>query len=282
MAYMTMKSGTDAVVFENSVGNRGVELREEYQNADPFPHIVIDGFLPEQPLKRIIETFPERKEQEVQYDRPQERFKSGFNPDELDDVYLKTLFYSFNARPFLRFLEGLTGYTGLLPDPGFTGGGFHETLSGGHLGVHADFNLLKEYRLKRRINVLVYLNEDWKDDYGGRLELWKTDMSECVKKIEPLVNRCVIFNTEDDSFHGQPDPLTTPAGISRRSIALYYYVASDAIYNEFTDHTTLFKARKGTSDKVDYEVKTRHFINQHIPKPMSNVAKKLRQMVNTR
>lgn len=119
----------------------------------------------------------------------------------------------------------------------------HEIGTGGKLGIHADFRIHQRLALQRRINVLIYLNKDWQPKWGGDLELWDRDMKACVHRIEPLFNRCVVFNTDADSFHGHPDALNTPAGITHKSIALFYYTASQSVYDEIKDETTNFRLR---------------------------------------
>jgi Rps23 Pro-64 3,4-dihydroxylase Tpa1-like proline 4-hydroxylase len=125
----------------------------------------------------------------------------------------------------LRFLEDITGIAHLIPDPYLEGGGFHSIGAGGFLKIHADFNWHAKLNLHRRLNVLLYLNSKWSEDWGGDLELWDQDMTRCVKKITPVINRLVIFSTTDSSFHGHPDPLMCPSDVIRKSIALYYYTA---------------------------------------------------------
>jgi Rps23 Pro-64 3,4-dihydroxylase Tpa1-like proline 4-hydroxylase len=153
-----------------------------------------------------------------------------------------------NSEPFLRFLQELTGIKEtLIPDPYFEGGGVHQIKRGGFLKVHVDFHRHRLLQLDRRVNVLVYLNKDWKDEYGGHFELWERDMSRCVKKIAPLFNRMAIFSTTADSWHGHPDKLNCPEGRSRQSLALYYYTNGRPSY-EVPDRqriTTTFAARKG-------------------------------------
>ncbi|MEO9114777.1 MAG: 2OG-Fe(II) oxygenase, partial [Gemmatimonadaceae bacterium] len=138
-----------------------------------------------------------------------------------------------------------TAIQGLIPDPYFMGGGYHETGRGGKLGIHADFRVNEQLHLHRRLNVIVYLNEHWDESYGGNLELWTRDMTEKRHEVAPLFNRCVIFNTDANSYHGHPDPMTTPDGVFRRSIALYYYTASKEIYNEVPNTSTIYHARPG-------------------------------------
>ena len=109
--------------------------------------------------------------------------------------------------------------------------------------VHADFRVHDRLHLHRRMNVIVYLNEDWRDEYGGCLELWDRDMKAKRTSVLPIFNRCVIFNTDADSYHGHPDPLTCPPEVFRRSLALYYYTASQAIYKEVAAKGTVYHAR---------------------------------------
>ena len=85
--------------------------------------------------------------------------------------------------------------------------------------MHVDFNLHDHLRLDRRLNSILYLNQDWEEEWGGHLELWDSSMSRCVQKIPPLLNRCVVFNTTDSSYHGHPDPLTCPPEVTRKSLA---------------------------------------------------------------
>jgi hypothetical protein len=135
---------------------------------------------------------------------------------------------------------------------------------GGHLSVHADFNYHQRLHVERRINVLIYLNKDWKDEYGAQLELWDTDMKSRVKSYVPAFNRCVIFNTTSDSNHGNPQPVNHPDGVSRRSIALYYYTAT--WNNTKRKHTTHFRVRPGeTNDAPDIRSRSQDMLGDLMP-----------------
>jgi hypothetical protein len=203
-------------------------LSDAYNKATPFPHAVLDDFLDAAFAKQIVRDFPGKDACSVLRLNQNAYKKRGYRPDDLGDNPCRLHLYQFNTGPFLQFLEALTGIRGLIPDPYFAGGGLHETERGGRLGVHADFNLYAPLNLVRRVNVLIYLNPDWRPEYGGQLELWDATMSRCVTSIAPVFNRCVVFNTDKTSFHGQPDPLTCPESMSRRSIAIYYYTALPA------------------------------------------------------
>ncbi len=232
----------------NAARKIGESLSESYCFAEPFPHMVADHFLPEALARAALEHFPR---QALNSDKVFEMGYAGLHkrqvlPEECDAA-ARQMFHFFNSRPMLEFLEGLTAIPGLIPDPYFTGGGFHETARGGKLGIHADFRINEQLHLHRRLNVIIYLNEGWKDEWGGALELWDRDMKAKRFEVAPLFNRCVIFNTDADSFHGHPEPLQCPEGVTRRSIALYYYTASESIYRELPNQSTMYQARPGDS-----------------------------------
>jgi len=229
----------------------GSLFTEEYNKADPFPHIVLDGILPDELIQKILADFPSASRENGDKDKV---FHIGYGGDHKRQVmpedcarFSRELFLFFNSRPMLQFLEGLTGIDSLLPDPYFTGGGYHEITKGGRLGVHADFRINPQLHVQRRLNMLIYLNPEWNDDWKGQLELWSRDMKQCVQKVSPLLNRCVVFNTEADTWHGHPDPLEVPDGVSRKSIALYYYTASRLVYEETPRRSTMYVARPGDS-----------------------------------
>ncbi|MEM9012340.1 MAG: 2OG-Fe(II) oxygenase [Pseudomonadota bacterium] len=223
---------------------------EAYRSAVPYNHICIDGFLPEAVLERVERDLAELDdaETETSFERAQERLKSNYNPERLP-VYTRSLFQAFNARPFLLFLEEMTGIEGLIPDPYFAGAGIHVVANGGHLDIHADFNVHGKMHVERRLNVLLYLNRDWREDWGGSFEVWDKDMTEKRASFVPLFNRMVCFSTGSDTFHGNPMPVAHPEGEPRRSIALYYYTATWR--DDRKAHGTLFKPRPGSADRAD-------------------------------
>lgn len=225
----------------------GQKLHHTYVENQPFPHIVIENFLPKPVLKRVLDEFPKRME--GKYADSHSNLKTGYQMEKIESSYITSLHDALNSSQFIEFLEEMTGIKGLFADPHFAGGGLHETARGGHLSIHADFNIHPRLKARRRMNLILFLNETWEDEYGGHLELWEKDMSACAHKVLPLLGRAVVFNTEDDSYHGHPDPTTNPPDMFRRSIALYYYTVPDGIAPE-RPRTTDFKVRPGTQDKA--------------------------------
>jgi hypothetical protein len=247
----------------------GEGLTSSYCFAEPFPHIVLDNFLPLVLIEKIYRLFPTKKLADDTFyeDDYSGLHKRQVHPESCEQE-LRNLFHFFNSAPILQFLEGLTTIDSLIGDPYFNGGGFHEIFSGGKLGVHADFRINEQLHLNRRINMLIYLNKNWDADFGGNLELWDRSMSSKVASISPLFNRCVIFNTDADSYHGHPDPLNTPSEITRKSIALYYYSASKKVYEDTPSHSTMYFARPSDSTLIKKQaakLRRQNYINDWVP-----------------
>ncbi|MDP3609390.1 MAG: 2OG-Fe(II) oxygenase [Methylophilus sp.] len=243
------------ILNEEEAYRLGHERMEGYAFADPYPHAVLDNFLPLEMADTLLAHFPaEQKANDKVYEKGYGgTHKRQISPYDCD-AYMRAAFAFFNSAQFVRFIEGITNIEGLIPDPYFAGGGLHETSSGGLLGIHADFQVNEGLQLFRRVNVLIYLNKDWQEAYGGKLELWDKAMTQKVVEVAPVFNRCVIFNTDADSFHGHPDPLTTPAHITRKSIALYYYKAQPIQNQTGESRHTLYVARPHDDDKTKADV----------------------------
>lgn len=217
------------------------ERAEAYRRASPFPHIVIDELFDQGTLERIVDDFPGPTDIAWHRFHSSTEVKLGSTNESQFPPATKAFLYQLNTSTFLRFLERLTSIRGLIPDPHFIGGGLHQVLPGGTLAIHADFNKHPEYHLDRRLNLLIYLNQHWKDEYGGHLELWDRTMSRCEQRIAPTFNRLVIFSTSDVSFHGHPHPLVCPMGTSRKSLALYYYSNGRPASERSKAHSTLYQ-----------------------------------------
>lgn len=251
----------------------GRKLAEQYQNAQPFPHIVMDDFIDANVLRALNAEFPSRDDR-TYFDRAQERFKYQFNPNTVSSGRARNFLAELNGEPMLAFLSELTGIDRLISDPYYIGGGLHETLAGGHLSVHADFNIHNGMNVERRLNLLIYLNDDWLPEYGGELELWDKKMRGPAHKISPVIGRAVVFNTTLQSFHGQPEPLACPPDRSRRSIATYYYTALDGDKAEPV-RTTTFQQRPGSNDRTDWNTHYHHFVEDWIPRRLQGPARRL-------
>lgn len=250
---------------DTELPNFGKQFKDKYQNNLPFPSIYIDDFFNEEFLDKVLDEFPDlSKIADYTYADVNQgklatkgEYKLGENS--------KELIRFLNSQPFLDFLSAMSGIENLIPDPTLAGGGYHEIKPGGFLKVHSDFNKHPIYRLDRRINLLIYLNKNWKEEYGGHFELWNSDMTRSEQKILPIFNRIALFSTTSRSYHGHPEKLTCPEDRSRKSIALYYYTngrPQNEVEEFLEDHGTIFKARKGLDNKKETEVYIKERIKQ--------------------
>lgn len=203
-------------------------LHDQYVAAQPFPHIVLEDLVaPDVAIQAIAEFPPLNTAEWNNYIHANER-KFGNTHPETWGTTLRAALEAFQSDRFVKFLSSLTGIDHLQIDDSLEGGGLHQSVVGGFLNIHADFTVHPQHRdWRRRVNVLWYLNEDWRPEYGGDLELWSTNMERCEQKIAPVGNRVVIFTTDENSFHGHPEPLRCPPGVARQSMALYYFTVED-------------------------------------------------------
>jgi len=232
--------------------------KKEYTSAKPFPSIHIHDFFNAEFLEEVLAEFPDlSKGNNIEYNDPLQKKFAG-QGEALFGEKTKALMHYLNSEPFLKFINELTGIEEqLFSDSYFSGAGLHEIKPGGLLKVHADFNKHPVNNLDRRVNFIVYLNKDWKEEYGGHFELWDKEMSQCVNRFLPAFNSIAIFSTTSISYHGHPNPLTCPADRSRKSLALYYY--SNGRPNEEAiafknGHNSIFVKRKNdATDSQDWD-----------------------------
>jgi hypothetical protein len=224
-------------------------LREQFRSAKPFPHLVIENFLEPSFLREVVGAYPtfDKAWTDAQGTRDafnalNEKRKVQVSDSSRFPAPVKQLHDALASDGFLADLADITGIENLKADPAMRGGGMHLTGPRGRLDVHIDFNYSKELQMHRRLNILVYLNEDWDPSWGGAVELWDTDVKNCEVSVTPVINRCVLFETSDISFHGV-EPVTCPPNKARMSFAGYYYTADAPTNWNGEHHSTVFKAR---------------------------------------
>lgn len=214
-----------------------------FRHSTPFPHIVIDDLWDEAFLRNIaieVEKHDVWDGEKNFFGSEKKKYLGNWSklPAETQR------FFSFlNSSQFLPVLEAITSEHHLIPDPYLEGGGIHSIGNGGFLKMHADFNWHEKLAVHRRINLLIYLNEDWEEAYQGDLILASMDNDKNLvpgRAVPPKFNTTVIFITDDTSFHGHPVPLEIPDGRSRISLAAYYYQASRANKQGGTRTQTLY------------------------------------------
>jgi len=217
---------------------------DAFVSAAPFPHVVVDDFIDAATCRAVAEqypTFENAKALGFSFNAVNERKKIQITDQTKFPSEVKALSDFLASSAFLRDLSALTGIPNLLADEALFGGGMHMTGPHGRLDVHVDFNR-GEGGLYRRLNLLLYLNPEWNDAWGGQIELWDPGVKHRALSAAPVLGRCVIFETSQISFHGVA-PLTCPPDVARRSFAVYYYTKEPPPGGDVAMHGTLFRAR---------------------------------------
>ena len=196
--------------------------KQDFLSNQPFPHVVFENFLQDDFFQQVVESFPGLDAKIwYEYNNPIEK-KFASDDARAFPVPIARLIHYLNSTHFLKYLEHVTGIDELDSDPYLHGGGLHSIKRGGKLDMHLDYSIHPKLQMERRLNLIIYVPGLWQKEWGGCLELWNQDMSKCIKEVEIVPNRAVLFETGDISYHGHPEPLNTPEDVTRNSIALYY------------------------------------------------------------
>jgi len=220
------------------------ELARQYQGNSPYPHIHLTDFLAEETAQRLAREFPRPGDTTwIQYKHFNEH-KLGKNDRAQFPPLIGQLIDELNSPECVDWISQLTGIPNLLADPSLEGGGMHQTERGGFLNMHSDFSHHHHQPTwRRRVNLILYLNPEWQNEWGGAIEFWKKDMRACDARYPPLLNHAVVFTTNEESIHGYPDPLTCPPEQTRKSVALYYYTVEAP--GGAAPRSTNYRARPG-------------------------------------
>ncbi|SRR6266851_2698528 len=221
------------------------ELKAAFASAKPFPYIKIDNFLAPEAAEEIAASYPAFESAVKQgriFTTVNERKKLQITNPALFPKPVARLNQLLASPKFLDDLSFITGVPNLLADEQLVGGGIHMTGPGGRLDVHVDFNFIEDRRLHRRLNLLLYLNSHWEENWGGQFQLWDKDVKHRAATFDPIVNRCVIFETSEISYHGVV-PVSPVAPTPRKSFAAYYYTREAPSHWTGLTHGTIFKAR---------------------------------------
>ncbi len=228
------------------------ELAQQWNDPQkPFRYLVYDGFFKPDAADKILASYPDVTTGNwdgTTYINQKNKF--ALTKFGAEQPLLQQAFDEFNGPKFLSVVEQITGIQELLGDDELFGGGLHQSVTGAFLNVHVDFNYHQTTRYHRRMNAIVYMNKDWRDEYNGHLELWDMKANKQLENIAPMFNRCVIFETNEVSFHGHPKPLAAPGGLTRKSMAVYYYTKDRPAHEISDEHNTVYVNTEGAGGMV--------------------------------
>ena len=220
-------------------------LRERVRTATPVQNFCIDNFLEPAFAESVLAAYPSYEDAMKvgkSFSAVNEKGKVQLTDAKAFAEPVAELNRDLASPEFLGMLSYVFDMPNLLPDDQLVGGGIHQTGPRGHLDVHVDFNFIEDRELHRRLNILIYFNKDWKPEWGGNIELWDAEVKQCPHSFSPVFNRCVVFETNEISYHGVT-AVKCPEGMSRKSFAAYYYTKEAPAHWNGTSHTTIFKAR---------------------------------------
>ncbi len=197
------------------------QLNEAYESGDPCKHIVLDNFLRPEVAELLYNNFPKLSSLNVKRKSLNEKKSEDYHFERFHPVFQEVK-DAITGSDYCKVMGEMTSLDDLFVTTDNTGAGVHQGGDGSYVDVHIDYNMSTKFNAWRRLNLLVYLNKDWKDEYGGALELWDKDMTECKKMILPNFNRAVVFYTDKNAPHGYRK-MSLPEEITRKSFYCYYY-----------------------------------------------------------
>jgi len=225
--------------------------QQEYTKAEPFPHVIISNFLNDEVAKQIANEFPQVDEKWHSYMNPLE-VKYAFDKIDLLKPSIRNIFYALSTPKTIDLIEKITKLEHLEMDPYLHGAGLHVHPRNGRLNIHLDYEKHIISGKERRLNIILYLSENWNKDWNGATELWNDTVSKCIVKSDVIFNTAILFQTNDISYHGVPEKISCPNGILRKSLA-YYYV-SDMIKGKINPRlkaTYVNKVNNSTDERMD-------------------------------
>ena len=248
-------------------------LRNSFLSNNPN-HVVIDDLFERDFILECSKEFYEiPKENFIHYQNPLFEFgKSAMNDVGLMPEKLRSLFTFIHSPEFIELVQNITGIKDLLVDEKRWGGGLHMTTKEGYLAVHKDFNILptsyqEEHQMLRCVNLIGYLNPNWKEQDGGDLEFWDESGETPIVKLEPKFNRWVLFDTRNN-YHGHPNPYLGES--ARISIASYYYIKTKVVEEKWmsTEYLKLpwmedsEEYRKIRKDRADHKLRYKNLLGK--------------------
>ena len=233
------------------------EIKSAFNRSTPFKHVVIDNFLNIDFARNITENFPSIDSMKTKY--------KGLNENKAEDSSFENFSESIQALHFFigssyfnNWISKITGFSGLQVIDDRLGAGLHQGGNNSFLDIHIDYNIHPVRKLHRRLNLIIFFNEEWQTNWGGLLELW--DKRNCFEKISPLFNRMVLFECNEISYHGY-DLITCPENITRRS---YYHYFFSEVPKGLSYHDTVFLLKPNDSIRKKILTGTKEFLKNKV------------------
>ena len=227
-----------------------LELNEKYRYTPPYPTLHLDDFISKEVSQALY------KESKTIPDKYWSTFtRAGSYMEECSDLeeapVARAVVSALHSKPFLKWLSKVCDVGHLLPDPYLVGAGYMKSYTGDSLKIHTDFNWNESLKLHRMLSLILYIEPDWKPEYGGDIVFKDFKNEKVVQSIPPKFNRCVIWRHHKRGFHGYPDPITCPDDISRKTFRLFFYVSNATHNTQDLPHRSLYWFDKDANEPYD-------------------------------
>jgi len=249
-------------------------LHDAYRSASPYPYLILEELFSREALNAIVQEFGISSSSYWQKFQTSLQNKRGTAPNTNLPPKAQDYFNFIHSGPFIRFLSNVTGIKNLIPDPELHGGGMHEVSTGGHFQVHVDFLKHPRTGLRNRLAVITYLNEDWKEEDGGALELWELTPPRKAVAVLPTFARTVIMEQSERAAHGHPTPVRDDR--KRRAIIAYFYTTGTANEGGSDALPTTYVSHRGYSSLQQAELYLRRIAPRFLIDIMKSVHKAIR------
>lgn len=227
------------------------KLNDQFVGTPPFPMIVLDDFLPKDlALAMATETHDIPNYEWSEFTRRNSYMQECTNM-KVCPVAREHFVAPMHSQEMMTWMTKLTGIVDLIPDPYLVGAGYSRSYDGDFLGIHTDFNWNESLKLHRMLSLIVYLEPEWKSEYGGDIVFKDFNNEKVIQKVEPKFNRVVIWRHHKRGFHGYPDPISCPADISRKTFRLFFYVSNATHNTEDLPHRSLYWFDKDADEPYD-------------------------------
>ena len=226
------------------------DLQKQYRSHPGYSLLTLDNFLPSQVVQEMSQEL-----ESIPLDHCKHFTRKGscmYEHNKLEDTPIAdAVVHALHSSPFVKWLQEVTDTIDLIPDPHLIGAGYMKSFKGDSLKIHTDFNWNEQLRLHRMLSVVIYLNEDWQEEWGGQLNFYDLERKNVLTKVPVGPGNVVIWNYNNLAFHGYPDPMTCPEGISRKGIRFFYYVSNAQHDDKHPPHRSLYWFDEKTGTPYD-------------------------------
>ena len=215
------------------------DLQMQYRSHPGYSKLEIKDFLPADVALAMAKELDELpKEQGKKFTRKGSCMYE-YNDLEITPIQDQVV-NALHSSPFLKWLQEVTDTVDLIPDPHLVGAGYAKSYTGDSLKIHTDFNWNEQLHLHRQLSVIIYLNEDWSEEWGGCLDFYDTDREKVLSRVVPGLGNMVVWSYHNLAYHGYPGPMTNPQETCRKNIRLFYYVSNSKYDDKFPPHRSLY------------------------------------------